>query len=326
MAGARAGPATLELLFMSTIGLDTVIGGQEIKRDAAASRHHYELALKAEHEGDGLIAMAELRKAVAADPGEKRAVFKLALALELAGDDDDAISMYEVLVSNPPASINVLMNLATLYEDRGDYSKAERCLKQVLDTDFNNKRARLFMTDVMASKGMIKDEEGPGDRFKRSALLDTPVTDFELSVRARTCLKKMAIRTLGDLIKTTEQELMSFKNFGDNSLVEIKQMLAAKGLKLGQGREEGFRSSRKSVTDQYKGTPQEGVVGKAVNELNLSVRARKALQLLGIHSLGELISHTEAELLGVKNFGATSLAEVRQKLTELGLTLRKIDA
>jgi hypothetical protein len=37
------------------------------------------------------------------------------------------------------------------------------------------------------------------------------------------------------------------------------------------------------------------------------------------------VSHTEAELMGVKNFGATSLVEVREKLTELGLTLRILE-
>jgi len=56
------------------------------------------------------------------------------------------------------------------------------------------------------------------------------------------------------------------------------------------------------------------------------VRARKALQLLNIQSLGDLISHTEAELMGVKNFGATSLTEVKEKLTEYGLALRLLDS
>ena len=44
-----------------------------------------------------------------------------------------------------------------------------------------------------------------------------------------------------------------------------------------------------------------------------------ALQLLNIHTMGDLVSHTEAELMGVKNFGATSLTEVKQKLVEMGL-------
>jgi DNA-directed RNA polymerase subunit alpha len=59
--------------------------------------------------------------------------------------------------------------------------------------------------------------------------------------------------------------------------------------------------------------------------LNLSVRSRKALQMLGIHSLGELAARTEAELLGVKNFGQTSLDEIRAKLAEHGMGLRTLE-
>jgi len=54
------------------------------------------------------------------------------------------------------------------------------------------------------------------------------------------------------------------------------------------------------------------------------VRARKALQLLSISTLGELASRTEAELMGVKNFGATSLHEIRERLAQHGLALRTL--
>ncbi len=57
-------------------------------------------------------------------------------------------------------------------------------------------------------------------------------------------------------------------------------------------------------------------------ELNLSVRARKCLQRLGITSLDDLISRTAEELLESKKFSETCLNEVRDKLAEYGLTLR----
>ena len=44
----------------------------------------------------------------------------------------------------------------------------------------------------------------------------------------------MGIMTLGDLTETSEQELLSSKNFGETSLVEIREMLQSKGLELGQ--------------------------------------------------------------------------------------------
>jgi DNA-directed RNA polymerase subunit alpha len=173
---------------------------------------------------------------------------------------------------------------------------------------------------------MVVEEDDTRDVMKRRALFDTPVTDFELSVRARTCLKKMNIRTLGDLLRITEAELLAYKNFGESSLVEIKKMLSAKGLRLGQGLEDAHRAARRQIMEQLKGSGREAVLAKPVSDLQLSVRARKALQLLGIQTMGDLASHTEAELMGVKNFGATSLVEVRERLAENGLALRALDA
>ena len=64
---------------------------------------------------------------------------------------------------------------------------------------------------------------------------------------------------------------------------------------------------------------------KSVADLELSVRSRKALQRLNIVSVGELASRTEAELLGCKNFGQTSLNEIKQQLASLGMALRKLE-
>ena len=54
----------------------------------------------------------------------------------------------------------------------------------------------------------------------------------------------------------------------------------------------------------------------------MSVRSRKALQRLNINTLGELIQRSADELLEAKNFGMTSLNEVREKLRQMGLNLR----
>ena len=157
------------------------------------------------------------------------------------------------------------------------------------------------------------------------AILDIPVTDFELSVRARNCLKKMQIRTLRDLVRVTEAELNSYKNVGDTTVTEIKQMLASKGLRLGQDMSSGPRLRPEDIQELVGQGISEQTLGMPIAVLNLSVHSRKALQMLGIHSLGELAARTEAELLGVKNFGQTSLDEIKAKLVEHGLGLRKLD-
>ena len=251
---------------------------------------------------------------------------RLASMLESVGEDEEAISLLERVCRMPTPPMNALVNLAIMYEDAGDYLRAERCLRKVLETEPAHERARLFLKDVLASRDCLYDEDQARDDAKRNQMLDQPVTDFELSVRARNCLKKMQIRTLGDLLKITEAELLSYKNFGEQSLVEIKSMLASKGLRLGQGLEGpgGRPGVRKDILDELKQIVPEAVLNKPISSLELSVRARKALQLLSIGTLGELASRTEAELMGVKNFGATSLHEIRERLQQHGLTLRTL--
>ncbi|MBX3317854.1 MAG: tetratricopeptide repeat protein [Phycisphaeraceae bacterium] len=310
---------------MSNSAMDMVIGAGSAKNAEQAVRHiraAEQLALA----GDKVGAVAEYRRALASDATNVDAMFQLAYLLDQMGEEDEAMSLYETVCDKPPAAINALINLAVMYEDMGDYVRAERCLRQVLETNPNHPRARLYMKDVQAAREMVIEEEDTRDVMKRRALYDTPVTDFELSVRARTCLKKMNIRTLGDLLRITEAELLAYKNFGESSLVEIRKMLQAKGLRLGQGLEDAHRAARRQIMEQLKGSGREAVMAKSVSDLQLSVRARKALQLLNIQTLGDLASHTEAELMGVKNFGATSLVEVKERLAEHGMSLRALDS
>jgi len=304
-------------------GLDTVIGGST--RDPARAATIVAEARTCEREGDRQGAIDAYRRAIECDDAAET-MFRLAYLLDLSGEEDDAVQLYEELANRDDPPVNALLNLAVLYEDRDQWVRAEKCLRQILETDPNHERARLFMKDVLASKDMLYDEENDRDRLRRDALLDTPVTDFELSVRARNCLKKMQIRTLGDLLKITEAELLSYKNFGETSLTEIKEMLQAKGLRLGQGLEGGAYSRvRKDIIEQLRGKAPEAVLNKPISALELSVRARKALQLLNIQSIGELAARTEAELMGVKNFGSTSLDEIKAKLADFGLGLRTLE-
>ena len=67
---------------------------------------------------------------------------------------------------------------------------------------------------------------------------------------------------------------------------------------------------------------EQAVLGSPISDLNLSVRARKCMIRLGINTLGELVRRTGDDLLECKNFGVTSLNEVREKLTAMGLKLR----
>ncbi len=71
-----------------------------------------------------------------------------------------------------------------------------------------------------------KVEEGDSDLVR-------PISDLELSVRARNCLDSANIKTIGELVSLSEQEVMNLKNLGKTSLTEIKAKLIAMELELG---------------------------------------------------------------------------------------------
>jgi len=75
----------------------------------------------------------------------------------------------------------------------------------------------------------------------------------------------------------------------------------------------------KPETEEEKGNVNE-VLLRSVEDLELSVRSANCLKNAGINSIGELVQKTEAEMLKTKNFGRKSLSEIKDILTEYGLT------
>lgn len=270
--------------------------------------------------GDTFGAIEYFERAVDMDPHHSRALFSLAFQNALHGNDDDAIQLYERCLAKPPFFLGALLNLGLLYEDRENYSAAQYCFERVLQQDPANERARLYMKDIEATSDMYYDEDTLKQQQRLEHLLNRPVTDFELSVRSRNCLSGMNIRTLGDLTRISEQELLSGKNFGETSLNEVRDLMRTHSLTVGQNLHEKGREPTFTYRDM---SPQEQqLLGTPIAELNLSVRSRKCMARLGIVSVSELVQRTPDELLSAKNFGVTSLNEIRAKLSELSLKLR----
>lgn len=271
--------------------------------------------------GDTYGAVEYFERAVDMNPNHSKALFWLAGENTVRGNDEDAIRLYERSLSKPPMYLGALLNLGLLYEDSENYGAAAYCFRRVLEIDPNHARARLYFKDIEGAHDMYYDEDTLRNQARMSQILEIPVTDFELSVRSRNCLQKMGIRNLGDLTRTTEQDLLAGKNFGETSLQEIKEMMLSRSLQLGEAvskdrtRDYGFPVE--NVNPQ-----QQALLNRPVADLNLSVRARKCMTRLGISTLGELAMRTPDELLESKNFGVTSLNEVRSKLSDLGLKLR----
>lgn len=296
----------------------------KLKESAAHNaEYYYQEGAIAEVEGDRWRAARSFERAVELDPRHAGALFRLGWLNDQQGNDEEAIAYYERCLKYPPIGKGVLYNLGILYEDNEKYDKAVACFRQLYKLDPHDPRARLFLKDAEASQSMYfsPEEDQLNQQFRQ--VLEIPVTDFELSVRARNCLKRLNIKTLGDLTRVTEAQLLASKNFGETSLQEIRQIMASKGLRIGQSLEQGQRyDPRHQSQAQYLSPEQQALLNKPVTELNLSVRARKCMNRLGITTLGELIERSADELLEAKNFGQTSLKEVREKLAQYNLRLR----
>jgi DNA-directed RNA polymerase subunit alpha len=285
---------------------------------------YYAAGELAEADDERARALEQYQRALTLNPGHEQAAFRAAWLHDLRGEDEEALRLYEQLARKPRARVNALMNMAVICEDTGRYDEALRCLRRVLRVNPQHPRARLFLKDVESSRQMVIDEAADSRADARSRLLDAPISEFELSVRARNCLKKMNINTIGQLIQLTEAELLAYKNFGEASLSEIKQLLARKGLRLGQRPDEIDPSTivADEATARAPVPPgREALLSRSVAELELSVRSRRCLQRLNVQTLGDLMQHSEAELLATRNFGVTSLNEIKARLAELGLEL-----
>jgi len=73
------------------------------------------------------------------------------------------------------------------------------------------------------------EQEMRGEKTGQNRLMDTPIEELDLSVRAFNCLKANEIQTVGQLLQKREEELLALRNFGRKSLDEIKEKLVEKG-------------------------------------------------------------------------------------------------
>ncbi|HEX5759457.1 MAG TPA: DNA-directed RNA polymerase subunit alpha [Thermoanaerobaculia bacterium] len=84
------------------------------------------------------------------------------------------------------------------------------------------------------------------------------------------------------------------------------------------GEEEGMRRDE-GVGEEEAGL--DSLLGKGIDELNLSVRSANSLKNANIHTLRDLVRRSERDMLETKNFGRKSLEEVQEVLERLGLSL-----
>ncbi len=266
----------------------------------------------AEKEGRVERAINAYESALELDPRHSESAFKLGNLFDRIGDDDLAVENYLMCADIWPHYLPGVMNLGVLYEERGEANAAIDCFRQVLAYNPENYRAKILLRDAQASRSMFYDENEERHQERMNKILKTSVNDFELSVRSRNCLAKMNIFTLGDLISITEQEMLNYKNFGETSLKEVKEMLSARNLHLGMLREREEKTLRKA--DQK-------ILSESIEKLELSESTMNMLGKLGVTRIGDLEQYNDLQLYRAEDSGQSVVQELFTAMGALGFKL-----
>lgn len=166
---------------------------------------------------------------------------------------------------------------------------------------------------------IVKEKE---EREKKRLLdlLNRSVDELEMSVRTYNYLRRGNIRTVGDIIRTSEGEFRAIEGWTVELTEEITEILHDLGLDSGMD-----LSSLGLVTSDEldaRHDREQALLDRSIDTLELTVRAYNGLREANIKNVGDLTQKTESELLSLKHFGKKSLREIKNILAEMGLSLR----
>ena len=92
---------------------------------------------------------------------------------------------------------------------------------------------QLFINFGMEPEAQKAETEQEAEISRIRKILRMPVDELELSVRSHNCLRSADIKTLSDLVRRSESELLKFRNFGRKSLAELSEIVELHGLTFG---------------------------------------------------------------------------------------------
>lgn len=96
--------------------------------------------------------------------------------------------------------------------------------------------------EQLAAEPADVEEEDAGVDAEMAKQLERSLSELDLSVRASNCLESAELRTLGDLVVMTQEELLNIRSFGKTSLSEIKMKLSELDLTLAKSEDEDVES------------------------------------------------------------------------------------
>lgn len=92
---------------------------------------------------------------------------------------------------------------------------------------------QLFINFDLEPEAEKEDAEKDAEFERIRKVLNTPVEELELSVRSHNCLRAANIKTIADLVRREESELLKFRNFGRKSLAELSEIVQTERLTFG---------------------------------------------------------------------------------------------
>jgi len=92
---------------------------------------------------------------------------------------------------------------------------------------------QLFLNFDIETEATDENIEKDSEFARIRKILQMPVDELELSVRSHNCLRAANIKTIADLVRRDEPELLKFRNFGRKSLAELSEIIEGFGLSFG---------------------------------------------------------------------------------------------
>ena len=243
-------------------------------------------------------------------PGVKEDVAQIILNIKeivLSSENDEPVVMYlrksgpGVVTAGditPPAGVEVHnpeLVIATLNE------------KGKLEIELTVERGRGYVT-----ANQNKDPQAEITRIPVDSIY-SPVKKVSYAVEAtrvssRTDFDRLIVDVETKVSMTPRDALAS----AGKTLVEL----------FGLARELNVEADGIEVGPSPADESQQQDLAMAIDDLELQARSSNALKREGIQTVGELVARSEADLLDIRNFGAKSILEIKDKLAELGLSLK----
>ena len=215
------------------------------------------------------------------------------------------------------------------------------------------------LNQVLADRGLsLRPPQQPIEQRQKEMI---PISDLNLIPNAKIALNSINVKTLGDLLEYSEEQLLKVKYFGLSSLTEIKKQLATLGLSLRDRPPTQPRTTKVtihltqnkytwtatfleicSIHSSQKFRDRERTIKHAervMKSFNLqmeiidrlqdhiltfefSISTRQRLMAAKIVNFGDLLEYSEEQLLATKLFTKTAITEIKQELAYYGFTLR----